>query len=86
MAHSAGSAEAEIAGAMDTVAYKMNTLKETGTGIAQNLFDREDMKNVIDLLNSFMGVIDQVTEELGLFGSIGVGAGLYGIINNVDYL
>ena len=86
MAYSAGSAEAEIAGAMDTVAYKMNTLKETGTGIAQNLFDREDMKGILDTLNSLGSVLDWLTDKLGLFGSLGVGAGLLAGIKNVGSL
>lgn len=86
MAHSAGSAEAEIAGAMDTVANKMNTLKETGTGIAQNLFDREEMKGILDTLNSLGSVLDWLTEKLGLFGSLGVGAGLFAGIKNVGSL
>lgn len=83
MSNSAGNAEAEMAVAMDSLDYKLNKVKETGTGIAQNLFGNEDMKSIIDILNSFMGVLDNVTEKFGLLGTIGLGAGLFSGLKNV---
>ena len=44
MANSAGNAEAEMSIMADSISYKLNKLQETSTGIAQNLFDRDDMK------------------------------------------
>lgn len=82
MANSAGSAEREMAIIMDSVDYKANKLKETGTGIAQNLFKRDDMKNVIDTLTWFGERLDWITDKLGLFGTIGLGAGLFAGIKN----
>ena len=83
MANSAGSAEREMAIIMDSVDYKANKLKETGTGIAQNLFKREDMKNVIDTLTWFGERLDWITDKLGLFGTIGLGAGLFAGFKNI---
>lgn len=83
MANSAGNANAELSVAMDSIEYKANKLKETGTGIAQNLFQREDMKQILDTLTSFMEMLDKVTEKVGLFGSIGLGAGLFAGIKNI---
>ena len=83
MSNSAGNAEAEMAVAMDSLDYKLNKVKETGTGIAQNLFGNEDIKSIIDILNSFMGVLDNVTEKFGLLGTIGLGAGLFAGLKNV---
>lgn len=83
MSNSAGNAEAEMAVAMDSLDYKLNQVKETGTGIAQNLFGDEDIKSIIDILNSFMGVLDNVTEKFGLLGTIGLGAGLFSGLKNV---
>lgn len=83
MADSAGSAEREMAIIMDSVDYKANKLKETGTGIAQNLFERDDMKNVIDTLTWFGERLDWITDKLGLFGSIGLGAGLFTGFKNI---
>lgn len=75
MANSAGSAEAEMAIIMDSLDYKRNALKETGTGIAQNLFQRDEMKAVIDLLTNLAEVLDFVTDKAGLFGTVGLGLG-----------
>ena len=77
MANSAGSAEKEMAVIMDSVDYKANKLRETGVGIAQNLFKSEDMKSVLDTLNSLLGIIDKLTESFGLFGTIGLGVGIF---------
>lgn len=83
MANSAGNAEKEMSVIMESVDYKANRLKETTTGIAQNLFKREDMKTVLDGLTSIMTVFDKLTSKLGLFGSIGLGAGLFAGLKNV---
>lgn len=69
MANSAGSADREMSIAMDSIDYKLNKLKETGTGIAQNLFGREDMKNALDVINSLGEGIKWLTDKLGLLGS-----------------
>ena len=83
MANSAGNAEAEMAIVMDSVEHKANKFKETTTGIAQNLFQREDMKHVLDGANSLIGIFDKLTEKLGLFKTIGLGAGLFAGFKNV---
>ena len=83
MANSAGSAEAEMSIIMDSIEYKSNKLKETGIGIAQNIFKREDMKIVLDFLNGIGTSLDGLTRFTGLFGSIGLGAGLFAGIKNV---
>lgn len=83
MANSAGNAEAEMAIAMDSIEYKLNALKETGTGIAQNLFGREEMKTVVDGLTTVGKAIDWLTDKLGLFGTLGAGAGLFAGWKNI---
>ena len=83
MANSAGNAEAEMSVAMDSIDYKLNKVKETGTGIAQNLFSREDMKSVLDVIGSLGNGLDKLTEKLGLFKTIGLGAGLFAGFKNV---
>lgn len=83
MANSAGNAEVEMADAMDSIDFKLNKIKETGTGIVQNLFDREEIKSVLDVIGTLADGLDWLTEKLGLFGSIGLGAGLFAGIKNV---
>ena len=77
MADSAGSADRELEVVTQSLDFKLNRLSETSTSVAQNLFKRDDMKTVVDGFTSVMNVIDSLTSKLGLFGSIGLGAGLF---------
>ena len=61
----------------ESLEYKINALKETGTGIWQNIFNRKDVGSAVDGLTSFLEIIDKVTEKLGLFGTLAVGGGLF---------
>lgn len=70
MANSAGNAEKEMSVIMDSLEYKTNRLKETGTGIFQNLFDTKQMGVVLDLLTGILSALDWVTDKLGLFGTV----------------
>ena len=83
MANSAGNAESEMSVAMDSIDYKLNTLKETGTGISQNLFGREDIKTILDLITSLGNGLDLLTDKLGLLGTVGLGAGIFAGLKNV---
>ena len=77
MANSAGSADKEVAITMDSIEYKLNRLSETGTGIAQNLFNTEDMKRVLDFVNLLADGLDKITGFLGLFPTVGAGLGAF---------
>lgn len=83
MANSAGSADAEMEIIMDSLEYKLNALKETGTGIFQNLFQQEDIGVVIDVLTSVLEVIDNLTEHLGLFGTAALVLGGGGVFKSL---
>ena len=83
MENSAGSADKEMSVIMDGLDYKLNRLKETGTGIAQNLFERDEMKSIDDGFTSLLEVIDSLTSKIGLLGTIGAGAGLFAGLKNV---
>lgn len=83
MENSAGSADREMSVIVDSIDYKLNRLRETATGTAQNLFKQEDLKTVVDALTSVMNIIDALTSKLGLLGSVGFGAGLFAGIKNV---
>lgn len=78
------SASRELETALDSIEVKWGQLKETwGTGVAQNLFQRDDMKFVIDSLTKVGEAVDWLTSKLGLFGTIGAGAGIFAGLKNV---
>lgn len=82
MANAEGNAMREMEIIYDSLEYKMNRLKETGTGIAQNLFGREEMKGIIDLLTALASALDVLTDKLGLLGTVGIGAGIFAGFKN----
>lgn len=84
MANSTGNAMEEMDVIMDSVSFKFNKLKETGTGIAQNLFNRDDMKMTLTFFTNILNVIDKLTAQLGLFGTIGLGMGINAFVKNLD--
>lgn len=84
MAGSAGSADREMGIVQESIEYKVNAMKESFVGIAQNLFKREDIGIAVTGLTKVLEVIDALTEKLGLFGTIGAGAGIAAFVKNFD--
>lgn len=84
MADSAGGAMREMEIIEESLEFKLNALKETATGVFQNLFAKEDMVVVIDLLTKLMEVLDFLTEKLGLFGTALTGIAIYAFVKNFD--
>lgn len=70
---SAGSASKELERAQDSIVFKLNALKETWVGVAQNLYDTRTIKNVIDILTDMSGVIQTITKSLGTLGTVSAG-------------
>lgn len=83
MTHSAGDADKEMNTIKQSLEYKLNALKETGVGIAQNLFQRDDMKSFVDGLTSVLEVVDKLTEKLGLFKTVAISGGLIAGIKSI---
>jgi len=86
MSNSAGNAEAEMSVAMDSIDFKLNKVKETGTGIAQNLFGREEMKSILDMIGSLGNGLDWLTDKLRLSGTIGLSASITAFVKNFGWL
>ena len=84
MADSAGGAMREMEIIEESLEFKLNALKETATGVFQNLFAKEDMIVVIELLTKLMEVLDFLTEKLGLFGTALTGIAIYAFVKNFD--
>jgi len=80
MTESAGNADAEMEIITQSLEYKLNALKETGTGIIQNLFPRDAVGNAIESLTSILEVIDKITETLGPGGTLATLAGAGGLV------
>lgn len=80
MEESAGSAEREMSKIMDSLEYKLNTLQQTWVGVAQNLFQSDDIKGVIEVLQAVSNVVDTLTEHLGLLGSVGLVVAIAGLV------
>jgi hypothetical protein len=83
MAKSAGNADKEMAVIQESLEYKINRLNETITGIAQNLFERDDMKAVVDGFTDVLNIIEVLTDQIGLFGSAIASAGIVTSIKSI---
>lgn len=80
MEKSAGSADREMEKITNSLEYKLNALKETWVGVAQNLFQTDDLKAVVDGLTAISEVIGALTGQLGLFGTVGLVVAVAGLI------
>lgn len=65
-----GSAMREFTKATDSLSFKINRLKETGTGVWQNLLDSNLLKTGVDLISHLAGGIELLTKGLGKLGAI----------------
>lgn len=83
MAKSAGNADKEMAVIQQSLEFKVNRLKETVTGIAQNLFQRDDMKAVVDGFTDVLSVVESLTDKIGLFGTTIASAGIIAGIKSI---
>ena len=83
MSDSAGNAMQSINESTDGLNAKLNTLSETGAGIAQNLFGEKDMETATDAVNALGNALEWITGKLGLFGTMAAGAGLISGIKNI---
>lgn len=77
MANSAGNAEAEMSVITDSIEYKTNRLKETAVGIAQDIFQRDSTKQMVDNLTSLLEVINSLTKSVGGLGTAFTGLMAY---------
>lgn len=84
MANSAGGAMKEMEIIEESLSFKLNELKETGTGIFQNIFAKEDIGITIEILTGFLQIIDSLTEHVGLFGAAMIATPIAAFIKNFD--
>lgn len=70
---SAGSADKEMSTVEQTLSYKINALKETWVGCAQQILDRGDLGIVISGLNGVSKVITELIDNVGLLKTVAMG-------------
>lgn len=84
MANSAGNAMQEMEKVYDSLEYKLNKLRETWVGVAQNLIDSDQFKLVVDFFTELSSWVEWTTDKLGLFGTALAGVGITAFIKNLD--
>lgn len=77
MENAAGSADSEMSIVEESIEYKVNALKQTWVGVAQDLLKRDDFGKLVDCLTKLSEAIGFVVEKAGLLGTVGLGASLF---------
>lgn len=86
MANSAGNADAEMSVITESLEYKLNALSQTGVGIIQNMFPREEIGVAVDALTGLLSIIGSLTSTIGGLGSVIAVSGIVGFVKNLDRL
>lgn len=83
---SAGSADKEMSTVEQTLSYKINALKETWVGCAQQILDRGDLGIAISGLNGVSKVITGLIDNVGLLKTAAMGVAAALSFKNVGIL
>lgn len=73
MQDSTGSAEKEMETIAQSLTFKLNNLKETGTGIIQDIFKKEEIGSTVDGLTSILTVIGNIIDKVGVLPTLMTG-------------
>ncbi len=84
MTNSAGGAMREMEIVEESLEFKLNALKETSTGVFQNLFAKDEMAITIELLTKLMEVLDFLTDKFKLFGTAITSVAIYKGIKSIS--
>lgn len=79
----AGSLAAEAEKTADSWEGAFNRLYNTWVDTVENAADSDAIISIINGLNSILTTVNHVTETVGSFGTIGLGAGLFAGLKNV---
>lgn len=78
-----GSMAAEAEKTANSWEGSLNRLSNTWTDTVKNVADSDAIITIINGLNDLLSVVNNVTEELGSLGTIGLGAGLFAGVKNI---
>ena len=67
----------------ESLEYKLNALSQTGVGIFQEMFPREEIGSAIDVLTDLLNVVGQFTSLLGPLGTALAGVGITAFVKNL---
>lgn len=81
-----GSMAAESEKTANSWEGSLNRIGNTWKSTINNIVDSDAVIAAVNGLNSLLSVINNVTDKLGSLGTIGLGAGIFSIFKNVDYL
>ncbi len=81
-----GSMAAEAEKTANSWEGSLNRIGNTWKSTINNIADSDAVITAVNGLNGLLSVINTVTDKLGAAGTIGLGAGIFGIFKNVDYL
>lgn len=82
-ANGAGSMAAEIEKTANSWEGSLNRLSNTWTDTVENVANSDAIITIINGLNNLLSVVNNVTDKLGSFGTIGLSAGLFAGFKNV---
>lgn len=85
-AQGAGSMAVEAEKTANSWEGSMNRISNTWKDTIENIVNSDAIITAINGLNSFLSVVNNVTDKLGSLGTIGLSAGLFAGFKNVDYL
>ncbi len=78
-----GSAFEEAQKSANNLTGSLNRLSNTWTGTVNNIVNSKALTTGVNTLNGLLGIINQITDALGSWGSIGLGAGIFAGFKNV---
>lgn len=68
------------------IEYSLKRLEAVFQAFSNHILDSSFIKGIIDFGSNTIEVIDKITSKLGSLGTISLGAGIFNIFKNVDYL
>ncbi len=81
-----GSAAKEAEKSANNIQGSLNRLHNTWTDTIENVANSDAILTIVNAFNGFLSVVNKTTDALGSLGTIGLGAGIFAVIKNVDYL
>ena len=73
MKGAAGSSDREMDIIRDSIAFKLNEIKQTWVGVLQEIADRGTIKGILDFINNISSGLGGIVENLGLIQTAIIG-------------